>query len=99
MRRFRSGDGSLHGYASVGVSRYLALYTLQGCWIMLGAYLLTHAYWPSTCSPHDMLQVYGCSYRLPESRSWVAAGLLTWLWSTPILVAMEILRRFNKPRR
>lgn len=99
MRMQRPGDGHLHGTPELGFSRYFAMYVLQGCWVVLGAYLLAHAYWPSSCKPDGLVEVYGCSFHLPENRGWVEAALLTWLWSTPILVAMDLLRRFNKTRR
>ncbi|MGC1271971.1 MAG: hypothetical protein WA842_15370 [Croceibacterium sp.] len=99
MRMQRPGDGYLHGTPDLGFSRYFAMYFLQGCWVVVGLYLLANAYWPSSCKPDGLLKVYSCSFRLPETRGWVEAALLTWLWSTPILVAMDILRRFNKPKR
>jgi hypothetical protein len=84
-----------HGIADLGVSRYLVLYGTQLGWLLLGVYLLRNAYWPSTCTPTDILEVYTCSMRLPESRHWVEAALLTWLWSTPILVALDVSRRYR----
>ena len=99
MRAVRNLPGELHGVEPVGVSRYLALYVTQVGWLALGAFLLTQAYWPSTCRPHDMLEVYGCSAMLPEGGGWVEAVLTTWLWTTPILVVLEVMRRFKKPRR
>lgn len=88
-----------YGGQSLAASRYFALYVAQLGWILLGVYLLKHAYWPSTCVPEGIFQIYGCSFRLPETRGWVEAALMTWLWSTPILLALDILRRFNKPER
>jgi len=89
----------LHAATPVAVSRYFALYLAQIGWIALGAYLFAHAYWPSSCRPDDVLEIYGCSMRLADQRGWVESGLMTWLWSTPLLLALEISRRFNKPRR
>lgn len=88
-----------HGTAPVAVSRYFALYFTQVGWLVLGAYLFSKALWPSTCRPSDLLEVYACSSLLAEQRGWVEAALMTWLWSTPLLIALEILRRFNKPGR
>lgn len=88
----------MHGKSEVATSRYFALYLAQACWIALGAYLLAHAYWPSTCRPDTFLEIYGCSGRLGEQRGWVESTLMTWLWSTPILVALEILRRVDRFR-
>jgi hypothetical protein len=85
------------GNVEVGISRYFALYAAQLGWIVLGAYLLSNAYWPSTCRPADLVEIYSCSGHLPDNRGWIESALATWLWSTPILVALEILRRFNKP--
>ena len=56
----------MHGKSEVATSRYFALYLAQACWIALGAYLLAHAYWPSTCRPDTFLEIYGCSGRLGE---------------------------------
>jgi len=88
-----------YGVKPVGVSRYFALYFTQICWVAFGAYLLANAYWPSSCRPHDLLEVYGCSVRLPEAQGWVEAVLMTWLWTTPLLLALEILRRFQRHER
>ena len=87
------------GNVEIDVSRYIVLYTAQLGWIALGAYLFSHAYWPSTCRPDGFVSLYQCSVHLPENRGWVEAALATWLWSTPLLAALEILRRFNKPER
>ena len=100
MRANRNRQPELYGVAPVGISRYFALYFTQIGWLLLGAYLLANAYWPSTCRPHDVLQVYTCSGHLAEGQStWIEAALMTWLWSTPLLASLEILRRFNKPQR
>lgn len=88
-----------HGYGEVKTSRYFVLYLSQISWLVLGFYLYIDAYWPSTCTPHDILEVYGCSMRLPENGGWREAALLTWLWATPILIALEISRRFNKDEK
>lgn len=84
-----------YGTADLGLSRYFAMYLAQIGWIMLGVYLLKNAYWPSTCTPKGITEIYVCSIRLPESRNWVEAALLTWLWSTPILVALDVSRRYR----
>ena len=86
----------LHGNGEVAVSRYFALYLAQACWLGLGAYLLAHAYWPSTCRPHSFLEVYQCSIRLADNRGWIESSLMTWLWSTPILVALEFMRHYER---
>ena len=85
-----------HGYGEVKLSRYFALYISQAGWLLLGAFLYWGAFWPSTCTPDNLLEIYGCSMRLPESGGWREASLLTWLWATPILIALEISRRFSK---
>ena len=100
MRAQRHRQPELYGVTPVGISRYFALYFTQICWLLLGAYLLANAYWPSTCRPHNVIEIYGCSGRLAEGQSsWIEAALMTWLWSTPLLVSLEVLRRFNKPQR
>ena len=100
MRANRTKQPELYGVAPVGLSRYFALYFTQAGWILLGLYLLANAYWPSTCRPHDLIEIYGCSGRLPEGQStWVEAALMTWLWSTPILVVLEIMRHFKQHER
>lgn len=85
----------LWGYGDVAVSRYFALYLAQICWLGLGAYLLSKAYWPSSCRPESFFQVYGCSMRLAENRGWIESTLMTWLWSTPLLVMLEVSRRWT----
>lgn len=98
MRR-RSGNPQHHGHGEVGVSRYFALYLAMAGWLVLGFYLYSRAYWPSTCQPETFVQVYQCSSRLGEGRSWVETSLMTWLWSTPLLVALEIMRHVERSRR
>ena len=85
-----------HGYGEVKVSRYFALYLAQLGWVVLGIFLYWDAFWPSTCTPENVYEVYACSVRLPENGGWREAALLTWLWATPILIALEISRRFSK---
>lgn len=89
----------LYGVTPVALSRYFALYFTQAGWLVLGVFLLANAYWPSTCRPDDMLKVYTCSVRLPESRGWIEAALMTWLWTTPFLFALEVMRRFKRHER
>ena len=84
-----------HGKADLGPSRYFAMYLAQAGWIVLGVYLLQKAYWPSSCRPEGVIEVFICSIRLPESRNWVEAALLTWLWSTPILILLDVWRRYR----
>ena len=88
-----------HGYGEVAVSRYLALYLAQAGWLVLGVFLFMNAYWPSSCRPHGFIEVYTCSMRLADSRTWVESALLTWLWGTPILVVLEIMRHTRKAQR
>ena len=90
---------NVHGVTPVAASRYFALYFTQIGWVVLGAYLLTHAYWPSICRPHDALGIYKCSIHLADQRGWVESALMTWLWSTPLLVGLEISRHVGKGRR
>lgn len=100
MRANGKPQPQLYGVAPVGISRYFALYFTQIGWLLLGVYLLANAYWPSTCRPDDVLEIYGCSARLAEGQStWVEAALMTWLWTTPFLAALEVMRRFKKQER
>lgn len=85
-----------HGYGEIKLSRYAVLYVAQASWLALGVYLYWGAFWPSTCTPQNLLDIYACSMRLPESRGWREAALLTWLWATPILILLEISRRMGK---
>jgi hypothetical protein len=88
----------LHGNSDVAVSRYFALYLAQAGWLVLGAYLLANAYWPSTCRPETLLEVYECSMRLADQRGWLESTLMTWLWSTPMLVGLELMRHYHRIR-
>ncbi len=85
-----------HGQGEIKLSRYFVLYSTQIAWVALGVVLYWDAFWPSTCTPHNLWQVYGCSFRLPENGGWQEAGLLTWLWATPLLVLLDVARRFGK---
>lgn len=84
-----------HGVPDHGLSRYLALYLTQFGWVLLGIYFLRNAYWPSTCTPHTVVEVFACSPRLPESRHFVETALFTWLWTTPILILLDVSRRYR----
>jgi hypothetical protein len=62
---------------------------------VLGVTLLLEAKWPPSCTPQswwDLAGAYHCSIRLPDQRGWIEAVLLTWLWATPILAGMAVLR-------
>jgi hypothetical protein len=52
--------------------------------------------WPSACQPDGISKIVSCSIHLPDSGGWVEAALLSWLWSTPLLVTLEVLRWVNK---
>ena len=100
MRTKGKPQPQLYGVAPVGISRYFALYFTQIGWLLLGGYLLANAYWPSACRPHDVLQVYTCSAQLARGEStWVEPALMTWLWTTPFLLVLEVMRRFKKHER
>ena len=81
--------------ADHGLSRYFALYVTQLGWVMLGVYFLRNAYWPSSCPPSSIVEVFMCSPRLPESRNFIETGLFTWLWTTPILILLDVSRRYR----
>ncbi len=87
-----------HGYGDVRVSRYLALYIAQAGWLVLGAYLYSIAFFPSTCTPKTLLEVYPCALRLNESGHWKEAALFVWLFTTPLLIALEVSRRMGKSK-
>ena len=88
-----------HGYGEVRVSRYFVLYLAQIGWLVLGAWLFTTAMWPSACQPDSVVRLVTCSIHLPDSGGWREAALLTWMWSTPMLMALELSRRINKTER
>ncbi|OYW46943.1 MAG: hypothetical protein B7Z33_00815 [Sphingomonadales bacterium 12-68-11] len=88
-----------YGVAPVAISRFFALYLAQICWLVLGAFLLANAVWPSACQPTTVAKFVSCSIHLPDNRGWIESALLTWLWSTPLLIGLEISRRLNPPRR
>ena len=87
-----------HGYGEVKPSRYVALFVVLLGWIALGGYLYATAFWPSTCTPDNLFEIYGCSMRLPESGQWREAALLTWLWATPMLALLDISRRLGRSK-
>lgn len=88
-----------HGTPDLGLSRYLALYAAQIGWVILGAYLLLHATWPSSCMPTTASRAILCSIHLPDNRGWVESALMTWLWITPMLLGLELSRRWNQRKR
>ncbi len=71
----------------------LALLALGPVWIGGGLVLLFVAVWPSSCVPAELIEVYSCSPRLPESGRWQELLLLTWLWATPLLTMLALTRR------
>ena len=85
-----------HGYGDVQVSRYFVLYLAQIGWLVLGAWLFATAMWPSACQPDGFVKLVTCSIHLPDSGGWREAALLTWMWSTPLLVVLEVSRRWNR---
>ena len=84
-----------HGKADVSLWGYLALNLALIGWAAIGWYLFGHAYWPSSCRPDAFIELFTCSFRLPESGRWIEAALLTWLWSTPLLLALDVSRRYR----
>jgi hypothetical protein len=40
-----------------------------------------------------------CSIHLPDNRGVIESALMTWMWSTPMLLGLELSRRFGGPRR
>jgi hypothetical protein len=85
----------LHGNGEVAVSRYFALYLAQAGWLVLGIYLMQNAIWPSSCRPDTLGRFVTCSMRLADNRGWIESALMTWVWSTPLLVGLELSRRWN----
>jgi len=89
-----------HGTPDVGVSRYLVLYLAQASWLALGFYLARHAMWPSSCLPTSAWRAVACSIHLPDNRGVIESALMTWLWSTPMLLGLELSRRMGgKPTK
>jgi len=84
--------------SSPPADRSVASLVARGAWLVFGALLLAFARWPPSCIPAgwaDVIGVYRCSLRLGEQRGWIEAALLTWLWATPILASMAVLRRLR----
>ena len=94
----RNRRNTHHGYGEIKISRYLALYLAQVGWVLLGVHLWAVAFWPSSCTPQDLLKVVTCSIHLPELGTWREAALFVWLWSTPILIALEVSRRMTRSK-
>lgn len=84
-----------HGTRDVGISRYFVLYLAQASWLLLGLYLARHAMWPSSCLPTGIFRAVACSIHLPDNRGVIESGLMTWMWSTPMLVGLELSRRMK----
>ena len=93
-RRYRT----YYGNGEVRASRYIVLYVAQLGWMVLGGYLYAIAFWPSTCTPDSLLDIYPCALRLPESGDWPEAALFTWLFATPILLLLDLSRRMGKDK-
>ena len=83
----------LPGAREVRVGIYLVAMAL---WAVAGVLLYLLAEWPSTCAPDGLAELYTCSPRLPESGRWIEAGLLTWLWATPMVLLLEFTRRLRR---
>lgn len=88
-----------YGTTPIGLASYIAVYILQLGWLAAGAFLYWRATWPSSCLPHDLMQIYVCSEELAEKRSWAETGLAIWLWITPLMLLLIIFRWFNRPKR
>ena len=63
---------------------------------MLGIYLLVGAVWPSACQPINPFEIYSCAAQLPMSGRWQEAALLAWLWISPLMLALVVLRRLHE---
>ena len=87
--------GAHNGLGDPGISRYLALYIAQLGWLAVGLWLFRASQWPSTCQPSGLIELFACSSRLPESGRWLDGAMMTWLWITPLLILLEIARRFG----
>ncbi len=76
-------------------SRYAFIHLGHLAWLVVGAWLYLRSIWPSTCVPGDLIELYTCSSRLPESGRLSEGLLLTWLWATPLLVGLAAGRRLT----
>jgi hypothetical protein len=54
--------------------------------------------WPSSCLPTTVMKAVACSIHLPDNRGVIESALMTWMWSTPMLLGLEISRRFGGRR-
>jgi len=86
-------------YHEWGPLRFVLLMLCVLSWVLLGIYLLNTAVYPARCPAVSLYTLYECSFELPTTRGWHESGLFLWLWVTPILLALEISRRLNKPQR
>ena len=84
-----------NGLGNPGLLRYMLLYAAPAGWLLLGLWLMYWSQWPSTCEPTGLVAILDCSTRLPESGRFHEYALLTWLWATPILIVLELMRRLG----
>lgn len=85
-----------NGLGDPAASRYAFVHLGHLGWLVVGAWLYLRAMWQSTCVPGDLVELYACSVRLPESGRLSESLLLTWLWATPLLVGLAIGRRLGQ---
>ena len=79
----------------MSAAHYVGLVVPALSWALFGYYVFGQAYWPSSCQPSGLIEIYVCSVRLPENPGWIQLALLTWLWATPLLVGLRLVPWFR----
>lgn len=83
-------------YREFGPVRFAIFAIMILAWVAAGVYLYRTANYPARCPGLNFVDAYGCSFELPTTRGWRESGLFVWLWSTPILIILEMMRRSSK---
>ena len=87
--------GLVRSYREFGPIRFTVFVLGTLMWIGFGVFLYQTATYPARCPGLNLVNAYVCSFELPTTRGWRESALFVWLWSTPILLVMEALRRLG----
>ena len=85
-------------HSELGTTRFLLVNLALFGWIALFFTLAIAVEWPAGCGIDGIVQTYRCTVPLAATGSPAAIALAAWLWATPLLVILFIVRRARRPR-
>ena len=83
-------------HSELGTARFLLVNLALFGWIALFFMLAVIARWPAECGMDGILQTYRCTVPLAATGGAAEIALAAWLWATPLLVILFIVRRARR---